>query len=105
MNIEIARSSERTADDEPIIAALAKQFSVSAQEVGTIYRSERRRLESGARIQSFLNVLAIGSTRTILRSPDLRGATLDNDSLYPMLAQQPRLDGLSQRHVAEQRQQ
>ncbi|MGC2030153.1 MAG: DUF3562 domain-containing protein [Steroidobacteraceae bacterium] len=73
MTIEIASSVARAADDEPIIAALAKQFSVSAQKVGPIYREERRRLESGARIQSFLNVLAIGRTRTILRNPEPTG--------------------------------
>jgi hypothetical protein len=54
--------------DEPIIVALAEKFRVSAQKVKAIYGKERRRLESGARIQGFLDVLAIGSTRTILRN-------------------------------------
>jgi hypothetical protein len=54
--------------DEPIIVALAEKFRVSAQNVKAIYGKERRRLESGARIQSFLDVLAIASTRTILRN-------------------------------------
>ena len=75
MTIEAPRSAHQDAD-EPIIVALAEQFSVSVQNVRAIYGKERRRLESGARIQSFLDVLAIGNTRTILRKLELTSGKL-----------------------------
>ena len=62
--------------DEPIIVALAEKFSVSVQNVKAIYGKERCRLESAARIQSYLDVLAIGRTRTILRDLEHAGCHL-----------------------------
>ena len=49
------------------IAALSHKLQVPAHEVGAIYRKEFDRLAAGARIPTFLVVLAMSNTRSILR--------------------------------------
>jgi hypothetical protein len=58
----------QAARDERIIADLSQSFSVPSSKVQAIYREQLRRLAEGARIQSFLSVLAMGKTRSILRN-------------------------------------
>ena len=72
--VETSRTAHQDGDDAPIMAELAEQFSVPVQNVRAIYGKERRRLEAGARIHNFLTVLAIGNTRSILRSLSLEHA-------------------------------
>lgn len=55
------------ASDERIIADLSQSFSVPFKNVQAIYGEQLRRLAEGARIRTFLSVLAIRRTRSILR--------------------------------------
>ncbi len=49
------------------IRHLAEEMQVPIDEIEQIYSNELHRLEAEARIQSFVGVLAIKRTRTILR--------------------------------------
>ena len=55
------------ASDERIIADLSQSFSVPCKNVQAIYREQLRRLAEGARIRTFLSILAMRRTRSILR--------------------------------------
>jgi hypothetical protein len=57
------------------IKALSDKLQVPMQEVGEIYGREFDRLARGARIPTFLSVLAMSNTRSILREGGKR-ATL-----------------------------
>ena len=57
------------------IGALAHQLRVPMQEVAEIYQSEFDRLALAARIPTYLSVLALSNTRSILRG-GARSATL-----------------------------
>lgn len=59
--------SNHEASDERIIADLSQSFSVPFKNVQAIYREQLRRLAEGARIRTFLSVLAMRRTRSILR--------------------------------------
>jgi hypothetical protein len=50
------------------IAALSDKLGVSTNDVAAVFRSELDRLGAGARITSFLIVLALSRTRTLLRA-------------------------------------
>ena len=60
------------ASDERIIADLSQSFSVPFKNVQAIYREQLRRLAEGARIRTFLSVLAMRRTRSILRDDKFR---------------------------------
>ena len=60
------------ASDERIIADLSQCFSVPFKNVQAIYREQLRRLAEGARIRTFLSVLAIRRTRRILRDDNFQ---------------------------------
>ena len=49
------------------IATLCDELKFSAQEVGAVYKEEFDRLAAEARISTFLDVLAMSHTRSILR--------------------------------------
>lgn len=55
------------ASDERIVANLSQCFSVPLKNVQAIYREQLQRLAEGARIRTFLSVLAMRRTRSILR--------------------------------------
>ena len=57
------------------IATLSDKLHVPVHEVGEIYKKEFDRLAEGARIPTFLVVLAMSNTRSILRGGG-RSATL-----------------------------
>jgi hypothetical protein len=50
------------------IAALSEKLGVSTNDVAAVFRSELDRLAAGARITTFLIVLALSRTRTLLRA-------------------------------------
>ncbi len=52
--------------DEALRESLAREFHVSAWQVEVIYREELRRLVAGARINTFLGVLATRRVRVRL---------------------------------------
>ena len=52
---------------EPVICALSQQLHIPVSDVGAIYTKELARLAAGARIESFLSVLALRNTRAVLR--------------------------------------
>ena len=49
------------------VATLCDELKCSAQEVGTVYQQEFDRLAAQAHISTFLDVLAMSNTRSILR--------------------------------------
>jgi hypothetical protein len=49
------------------VAGLSEELHVPVGEVREIYRQQLNRLAAGARIQSFLSVLATRNTRSFLR--------------------------------------
>lgn len=61
--------SALTADKDraKTIRTLSDQLQASVHEVGEIYRLEFDRLARGARIPTYLSVLAMSHTRAILR--------------------------------------
>lgn len=70
MNIATAVPAQQ-APDSPLIDAalcdsLARELNVSAQQVEAIYREEICRLAAGARIRTFLGVLATRRVRVRL---------------------------------------
>jgi len=50
-----------------VVEGLSQQLRVPVGEVKETYRQQLRRLAAGARIQSFLSVLAARNTRSLLR--------------------------------------
>lgn len=64
------------ANDERIIADLSQSFSMPFENVQAIYREQLRRLAEGARIRTFLNVLAMRRTRSILRDDKLQKSSM-----------------------------
>jgi Protein of unknown function (DUF3562) len=52
--------------DEALRESLARQFHVSARQVEAIYRDELRKLVAGARINTFIGVLATRRVRVRL---------------------------------------
>lgn len=54
-------------DHAKTIRALSDKLQVPMHEVGEIYRVEFDRLAQGARIPTYLSVLAMNHTRSILR--------------------------------------
>jgi Protein of unknown function (DUF3562) len=71
MNVATTVPAQRAADSSSIDAALreslAREFHVSAWQVEAIYREELCRLAAGARITTFLGVLATRRVRARLR--------------------------------------
>lgn len=57
----------REPDPRRAVASLALEASVPFAEVARLYEAERARLESGARVKSFLPVFAMRNVREILR--------------------------------------
>jgi hypothetical protein len=54
-------------DDSPAIRALSKQLQVPERKVMEVYRAEFNRLAAQSRIGTFLSVLAMRNTRSLLR--------------------------------------
>ena len=52
------------------VEALADQLHLPVEEVASAYLCELARLESEARIQNFVSVLALAAVRTRLQDPD-----------------------------------
>ena len=67
MSVATTAPAQPTADtppmDEALRESLAREFHVSAWQVEMIYREELRRLVAGARISTFLGVLATRRVR------------------------------------------
>ena len=61
-------------DHAETIRALSDKLQVPMHEVGAIYRVEFDRLAHGARIPTYLGVLAMSNTRSILREGRRRAA-------------------------------
>ena len=61
-------------DDEQAraIEMLSRKLHLPVSEVRQVFVKELGRLESQARVHRFLGVLALSSTRSVLRSPDRR---------------------------------
>jgi Protein of unknown function (DUF3562) len=70
MNVAMTAPAQPAADspplDEALRESLAREFHVSALQVESIYRDELRRLVAGARITTFLGVLATHLVRVRL---------------------------------------
>jgi hypothetical protein len=70
MNVATTAPAQLAADlpplDEALCESLARQFHVSARQVEVIYRDELRKLVAGARINTFLGILAINRLRVRL---------------------------------------
>ena len=70
MSVAATAPAQPAADSPPIDDALreslAREFHVSAWQVEVIYREELRRLVAGARINTFLGVLATRRVRVRL---------------------------------------
>jgi hypothetical protein len=74
--IQMTESVSRLQNDHVrAIATLSDKLHVPMHEVGEIYKKEFDRLAQGARIPTFLVVLAMSNTRSILRGGG-RSATL-----------------------------
>jgi hypothetical protein len=69
---ELALPPDR--DHAKTIRALSDTLQVPMHEVGAIYLMEFDRLARGARIPTYLGVLAMSHTRSILREGRRRGA-------------------------------
>ena len=54
------------------IAALAVQLRIPARDVGAIYQRQYKQLAAMARISTYIGVLAMSSTRSILRQQSKR---------------------------------
>lgn len=68
------KSVPKSSDLLQTIRHLAEEMRVPMDEIEQIYSHEVHRLETEARIQSFVGVLAISRTRTILREKQERSA-------------------------------
>jgi len=55
-----------------LVASLSDELHMPIHEVGAIYREQLDRLAAQARIQSFLSVLAVRNTRSVLRARTTR---------------------------------
>ena len=65
---KLAPPASRSVDAElRAVAGLSEELHVPVSEVRAIYRQQLNRLAAGARIQSFLGVLATRNTRSFLR--------------------------------------
>ena len=62
-------------DHTRAVRALADKLKIPVDEVGEIYRGEFDRLAAGARIPTYLGVLAMSHVQSILRG-GVRNATL-----------------------------
>ena len=69
------------ANDERTIADPSQSFSVPFKNVQAIYREQMRRLADGARIRTFLSVLAMRRTRSILRDEQFQ--VIEDQKLTP----------------------
>ena len=58
--------------DAQAIAALSGKWCVSMKDIVDVYKAEFDRLAAGARVTDFLIVLALKSTRSILRARSAR---------------------------------
>ena len=64
---ESTPESESTTDHDFIIAALSEKLGVPHHRVREVYWQQHKLLSSTARIRDFVDVLASGNTRVILR--------------------------------------
>jgi Protein of unknown function (DUF3562) len=69
-----AGSFDPNAEHAGVIARLSDDLDVPLDEVGEIYREQLDRLAAGARIRSFLPLLAARNTRSVLRRVGKRHA-------------------------------
>jgi hypothetical protein len=58
--------------DENAIAALSEKLHVSANDVVEIYKGEFTRLNAQARIKTYVGVLAMSNTKSILHKTTAR---------------------------------
>ena len=56
-----------TTKDRAVVASLARELALPVEEVEDAYLRELTKLETGARIKTFVSVLAAGNVRTHLR--------------------------------------
>lgn len=68
MTASVSEPADLDATQARAIAALAEKLHLPLSEVRQVYLNEHNRLKSQARICSFVGVLAISSTRSVLRS-------------------------------------
>jgi hypothetical protein len=66
MNAPVQRAARSPSVDAAVCETLAHEFHVPARQVQEIYREELNRLALGARITSFLGVLATRRVRARL---------------------------------------
>lgn len=65
----VGAQSRATEHSLPSVEALAEQLHLPVEEVASAYLRELTRLESEARIQNFVSVLALAAVRARLRDP------------------------------------
>lgn len=68
MNAIVSTSRIQDEDQARAIASLSEKLHLPFGEVRQVYLKELARLRSQARIHSFLEALAVNSTRAVLRS-------------------------------------
>lgn len=61
------RQRRVTGPHRAAVDKLARDLDLPVEEVEKVYLSEMARIESGARIKTFLTVLTVGSVRSRLR--------------------------------------
>jgi hypothetical protein len=69
------------AGDEHTIRLLTQSTGASVDEVQALFARELKRLEVGARVRSYLTVLAVASVRVLLRR---KGAALSGVQVEPV---------------------
>ena len=65
--VTTARTPQASGPHRSVIDSLARELQLPAEEVETVYLEQVRKLEGGARIKTFVSVLAAGSARAQLR--------------------------------------
>jgi hypothetical protein len=63
------REPRLTRSQRAVIDTLAHDLDLPVDDVEEVYLAEMARIESGARIKTFLTVLTVGSVRARLRRP------------------------------------
>ena len=67
------RQRKVTGPHRAAVDKLARDLGLPVEHVETVYLSEMARIESGARIKTFLTVLTVGSVRNRLHRHGLDG--------------------------------
>jgi hypothetical protein len=73
MNTTSAQASQVASEALRVMAHLSETMQVPINAIQEIYSTEFDRLEMDARIRTFIGVLALARTRTLLRQRKLSG--------------------------------